>query len=956
LYDVYDVCMMCLMCMMCQISGLHLHPSQHIIFCTVFCVMLCRQKRPLSSTQQSILVTLRDRQCKRKLEPPPPPPPEDNNAMAMLGTPVEEIMSVQEKMNNSIRHRHAPRMTKFRRRTLSVSLSLLLICCTWLAQSLVPMPLVQRSATHQGLLYSQYNEGEIPLSEPELIESIKLARTAKAIDQTLRGAKDEPLNGSTVPVNNQLQERTDFAKRNHSDLTSETSPTKSDTGQKSFEKLSLNVTAAALRRVAHVSIQESRRKQTDPSGLEIRKALLTNLLENIGGQIVLAHRSNDPSETVGMYALADVLEALAILSKRVNNGRAHMQPMARLVVGLMLRHENEKIYHLGPIRLVQCLQSLAALNLNNDDDRWLRHTIYERLAKPDAVSKLPARSLSYGLSALAASKDDLGDNAITFKLSKSFMRRLRKQKVRETASVSDLCRALVASRDLVVSKHASAEEISEEASIFGFTTIRAILDMNKKERVIYSSQMADIVSSWASLRKVDPSREDTLIDGLLDVCEHADMLSMCTVWQLQNILEGMEKLQVTNRPELVRLAGEQLVEIVEQRCSLGSMNPTAVNSILRCPVLLHRRNATVIGPYIQASVHLFADSDFLGRTRVGELANFLWFMSMARWYHNGSLKALTERIMETEVADSCTPKLASRILGTFTSIVSAQSTRSLNKGNGLPEAAEMQELSSNLFHDLGGHLLSSQMSPAEVSSALYAYAKASYVQDMGIYDHLVSQIASMSSQCSVRQLAQSLWSCGKMVAWEDNQTENEDESCKPTQDPPYLQNAKHLATVLSTRMKELTPMDVTQCMWAVGRLRITDARLVCAFAYRAKQLALKLNSAEVANIVWALSRVNFDDEEVLKTLTNRITSDSLQPMPQDAATVLYALGILQHKDERAFTLLSNKILEQIDRTSAQSIANTLWAHRAVRIPPPQRLLDSWATQKLGIVGIQPGDV
>jgi hypothetical protein len=269
---------------------------------------------------------------------------------------------------------------------------------------------------------------------------------------------------------------------------------------------------------------------------------------------------------------------------------------------------------------------------------------------------------------------------------------------------------------------------------------------------------------------------------------------------------------------------------------------------------------------------------------------------------------------------------------------------------------EMQELSSKLFHILGGHLLSSQMSPAEVSSALYAYAKASNVQDMGIYDHLVSQIASMSSHCSVRQLAQSLWSCGKMVTWEENKSENEDESYRPTWDPPYLQNAKHLATVLSTRMKELTPMDVTQCMWAVGRLRITDARLVCAFAYRAKQLTPELNSAEVAQIVWAFSRVNFDDEEVVQAFTSRMTSDSLQPTPHEAATVLYALGILQHKDERAFSLLSNKILEQIESASAQSIANTLWAHRAVHITPPQQLLDSWATNKLGIVGIQPQEV
>jgi hypothetical protein len=154
-------------------------------------------------------------------------------------------------------------------------------------------------------------------------------------------------------------------------------------------------------------------------------------------------------------------------------------------------------------------------------------------------------------------------------------------------------------------------------------------------------------------------------------------------------------------------------------------------------------------PYVEACSRLFMDEDFLEKCRVNEIANFLWFMSIARWHHEGVLEALGRRVLDPRPIDSCSPKLACRILGTFTSILSLEQNRQKSPSE------DLRSLTAQLFHSYGGHLLTSQLLPAEVSSALYAYAKASYVQDMGIYDHLVSLMASMSSECSVRQLAQS---------------------------------------------------------------------------------------------------------------------------------------------------------------------------------------------------------
>ena len=47
------------------------------------------------------------------------------------------------------------------------------------------------------------------------------------------------------------------------------------------------------------------------------------------------------------------------------------------------------------------------------------------------------------------------------------------------------------------------------------------------------------------------------------------------------------------------------------------------------------------------------------------------------------------------------------------------------------------------------------------------------------------------------------------------------------------------------------------------------------------------------------------------------------------------------------------MIERIDEASAQAVANTLWAYRAVRMTPPKELSASWASEKLGIVSIDP---
>jgi hypothetical protein len=887
-------------------------------------------------------------------------------------------------------------------------------------------PQAQRPQKHQhqqrrpilSVLFQLNGDSVTVVDEASLIHWIKQANTTLQLDDLLRCmAVNPPLqqqpqehqpmherNSPTatkfrtprsahqpMPLLRNGKEMTQPLLRNGQDCSTLTSPT-------NLQNITANVAAAALRRITHIAIAESRFNATLPTTLEKRRVLLSELFETVGRTVLVAYRS-DPNVTsvtaaatatllVSTSALVDIVESLAILSQRTPTSMIQMQPLAKIVVGVLARRSEEEIGWLGPIRLVQCLQALAKLELKKPStyESQLRTVILRRLLKSDATAKLPARSLSYGLDTLASyasysgSNDDNDDDVVelerlSLQLSKQFMRRLRKQKVRETATIEDHKRALLAAKRIIERISAErppnrrndtdCETIVEEGSVFGYTTIQAILATSQRYATkLTALQTMDILSAWQTLRRSDRGGEDDLPSRMMETYLSANSLRGFSIRQLEELLATLEKLQLKTYPNVFREAGWRLLELVDHDrsdhdCSeriqhpqsqpiVESPHPLAINSILRCTALLYRGNETVLEPYLHVAAQLFTDPEFLSNCRVEELANFLWFLSMTHCHNDDALEALAIRILEPDIAESCTPTLASRILSTFVSILFSQGRQVEEENSSDFQMRDLHSLSWELFYELGGHLLSSKLSPAEASSALVAYAKASYVRDMGIYDHLVSLMASLSERCTVRQLAQSLWSCGKMVVWEREQAE---EGNGIFTSPPYIGNAKQIAQALSFRAKELGPLDVAQCLWTLGRLNITDARVVCAFAYRAEQILTQLNSGEVANILWGLNKVKFNDRQVLESLSHRITVASLRATPEEAATVLFVLGTSKVYDEQLYDNLTRIMVQRIDQASAQAIANALWAHQAVQMSPPQQLLETWATKKIGIVGI-----
>ena len=864
--------------------------------------------------------------------------------------------------------------------------------------------------------------------ERELIEAIKRSNTTMQLDGILRTVDVDSGSGSdalTSPLLSHLSfavASTALRRLTHISVSEmrkkkSVSPLSSEYDLLAIQEkrqfilsgLVENVGATVI--VAYRSASENNQsfaRKSNNTATTVSTRALADTLEALG---MLARRSYSSKQK--MQPIAKIV--VELMSRGSNN-----------------EDEEKDLYWLGPTRLVRCLQAMSRLGLDprsfkhttntKDDDHQneivlidegyqLRNSILQLLIRSDNLGELPARSLSYALEALASmlssssSQSSEIEHPLEWQLSKHCMRRLRKAKVRHYATNWDIIRALRAVERLsrisnychdngnenngIANGDGSQTQLAdgkfrdgfaEEATTFGYTVIQGLLAQPKQELQSHKSgitsssnnlsgnQMIDMLSAWATLRRVDSSLQDDLIlINILPKLATSGALNAITFAQLEKLLSTLNRLQANSHPEIFASAGWKLLDLVlndnnrhdasSLRPHSASLTPARIYEILRCTVLSYRKEESVMEPYLHATSILFTNSMFVASSTVQELANFLWFMSMARWHNPFVLRTLVRRMLDPEVVESCTPKLASRILGTFVSLLFSPDIQKTHddsiEEDESPPIEDLNFLATDLFHEYGGHLLSSQLSPAEISSALYAYAKISYVRDMGIYDHLVSQIALLADDCTTRQLSQSLWSCGKMAMWEGAHDIGEDEAIEDgnTQDPPYLDNAKHLAYALASRAKDLSPIDVAQSIWSLGRLGVNDARTVCSLAYRAEEIADQLNSAEVANILWGLCKVRFNDQQVINTISNRITIDALRASPQEAANVLYALGSMRVQDEALFADLTDIMLEQIDRASAQAIANALWAHRAVKISPPQELLDRWAMQKVGIVGI-----
>eukprot|EP00978_Attheya_sp_CCMP212_P007774 scaffold18109_cov54-Attheya_sp.AAC.1 len=362
---------------------------------------------------------------------------------------------------------------------------------------------------------------------------------------------------------------------------------------------------------------------------------------------------------------------------------------------------------------------------------------------------------------------------------------------------------------------------------------------------------------------------------------------------------------------------------------------------------------------------------------------------MAKWYDEELLIALSNRMMDDDILRTCSPSSASRAMWAFTTLLAdtdpswesndndeelqlsllalsmssssssseeeEEDKRSIMMSNQNGKMA-MREQLFELFHNLGGILLSSQLTPVDASSALFAYGKANYALDMGIVDHLAEVLACdfMLERATTRQVAQALWACGRMIDWDDSHysmeqghslssssssssSHNQQQMQQQQSDllaPPYLRSARQFAQHLALHKDRMTTKDVAQTIWALGRLRIMDyAEIVEPLALAASDVAPNCNAQEIANILWGLSKVDYhpfhplildtpnylQEQTVISTLTRRMMMPEVlhDCSSQEAATVLYALGRMKVRDNAVFAAMSSVMMQRLTDTHPQ---------------------------------------
>ncbi len=535
----------------------------------------------------------------------------------------------------------------------------------------------------------------------------------------------------------------------------------------------------------------------------------------------------------------------------------------------------QQLHQLTPKRSLEILSSLATIiqsqpmNNNNYNDSSTNITsndkvndliqnISNRLQKGDAIGQLNGRELSLGLWSLSVLQ------TFHYGMIKSFMRKLRKQAVRQDMQCNDLCKAIWSMgqlmqileglqqqlreqeeeqqqhndydgettvqyrpRDTEVRKFhyfgnsGCKDEISDndaatilnECETCCYTLLNELIrDQNKesdpakaKIRSLKAMQLADILSACSRFElKNNQEMFITLISGCQFLHDHNQQ---CSVSDITRILWSMQHLKINDAAIVSKLI-ERYHDFIADK-NLHAMVPKTLISVLRSIVLILPDNGRNETQLIQSVLPLFANERYLQNCNEFEVSNFMFILAKAKYYDEVVIKALCNRMSNLDIISSCTPSSASRFLWSISSLVSGI------------EDNEVAELLFKMFQSLGGTLLSSRITSVDASSAMWAVAKSSYSLDKGIFDHLAEMLAKdqMLEQATVQHVCQALWACGKMSHFEDPLKEKmEFGEVKP---PPYHKYAIKYASFLVSSIDQMSPKDVAQVSTNEGKWSFT---------------------------------------------------------------------------------------------------------------------------------------
>jgi len=480
-------------------------------------------------------------------------------------------------------------------------------------------------------------------------------------------------------------------------------------------------------------------------------------------------------------------------------------------------------------------------------------------------------------------------------------------------------------------------------------------------------------------------KDDPRIKAICDCATNNHCLARGRVRDIAQILQSLQWMDVKDQVGIVMLCGERFLEIASQH-GATTESPNYITTVLRSSVMMYPGNETVLSAYITAAEHILFDTTmrspyenptaYVSRCSAYDIGNFLWFMAMAKWWDEQAVNVLVERLLEHSVVESCAPSTASRILWSYVTLVSAAQAKETGNANGGGQQRHPSALLDDLFQEYGPKLLSEKLSPIDASCALYAYGKALYTRDLGIVDHLaclLNRYLRMKKKLTPQHIAEALWACARLTTMEKEADDDDDATMTTTttvlrrstgNTPPYTASAPYFAEQVALCNGTLTSYAISKTIWAMGKLKIYDSRLLLPLAKRAEEEASTFRANAVASTLIGLSKLKYKDtngSRVVSSLTAQICRKEIlrDSNHQVTSNVMFSLAQLRSLDEQAvvpvFKTLVGAMNKRLNEATPQAIALTLWAHSALGLPKPVQLVRRYAAETICMDNINNDD-
>lgn len=297
------------------------------------------------------------------------------------------------------------------------------------------------------------------------------------------------------------------------------------------------------------------------------------------------------------------------------------------------------------------------------------------------------------------------------------------------------------------------DDLCSEAVIMFHTLINELIfqpgdNTQMKLRSLSLRQVADILQTALALNVSRNELQATIIEVLNYLRSDAFVLSQThSCRDISRILLSLQRLRVGTgiymldlEKSSVQRLGERFLEIVTRQIkgrSRRKCDPKTLTTIVRSGVMMFPGSDNVTKSILDAASMLIRDNTipvdvsdyndvifvdygviapFILQCNDYELSWCLWAYAVARRFDKDVFIALTDQILENVSDDSVTASSASRVMWSTSVLLSLDEAGDQHDGRHI-----------DLFHQLSPILLSSHLTPTDLSCAMYAIAKTNYV-------------------------------------------------------------------------------------------------------------------------------------------------------------------------------------------------------------------------------------